>query len=231
MATINATTSQGGYLENERAEATFTWSDVIDSATNATLADVDGTYIYSRANYQGGRSAIFSCSRGYMVFNTSAITGTLTSLNFNIYVNTVLDVVYTPLAILQLTSSPTGTTSLITSDWQYNNGLAVTTDFGVTMDAWNTLVLNNEAISVAETENEMTLQIRDFYFDYDYPTNLTDPPGDGYIEYRYNYASFIPYLEYTMVNNYGQTINGIIPANMSKVDGIAKASISKILGS
>ena len=230
MATINATTSQGGYLDHVRAVSLYNWSDLIDPGFNATTAWVDNTFMYTRAKYQSGRSGTWTCSRGYMVFNTSAITGTLTSLNIWFYVDTVLDINYTPLAILQLTTSPTLSTALTTSDWQYTTGLAVTTDFGVVNDDWNQLVLNNEAVSVPETENEMTLQLRDFYYDYDYGTNLTDPTADGYIIYRNNYSGYIPYLEYTMVTGYGQTVNGIIAANMANVDGIAKSSISKVLG-
>ena len=50
------------------------------------------------------------------------------------------------------------------------------------------------------------------------------------MEYRYNYASFIPYLDYTMTTGYGQTVKGIIAANIGNVNGVAKASISKVIG-
>jgi hypothetical protein len=228
MATINATTSQGGYLDNQRTASLWNWSDVVDaSAGNATLTDVDGTYIYSRAMYQGGRSAFWLCSRGYLVFDTSAITGTLTSLSLMIYVESVFDLNYFPDAIVQLTSSPTLTTALLATDWQYINGNVASSSFSSAGSTWETITLNGNAISVAETESEMTLQIRDAYYDYYISAS---PSADGYMEYRYNYSGFIPYLDYTMVTGYGQTVNGVIAANMSTVDGTAKASISKVLG-
>lgn len=228
MATINATTGQGGYLENQKSAVLWIWSDVTSgSAGNATSSDVNGTYIYTRAMYQGGRSAFWLCDRGYLVFDTSAITGTLTALSLNIYVEGIFDVNYTPDAIVQLTSSPTLTTALLTSDWQYVNGNLASSSFASAGSTWENIVLNGNAISVAETESEMTLQIRDAYYDY---YDSASPSADGYIEYRYNYSGFIPYLDYTMITGYGQTVNGIIAANMSTVDGTAKASISKVLG-
>jgi len=231
MATINATTSQGGYLDNQRAASLFNWSDIIDgSAGYATTSDVNGTYMYTRARYQGGRSAYWACSRGYLVFNTSAITGTLTALSLNVYVESILDLSYTPDAIVQLTNLPDLSNSLLIDHWQYVSGQVASSAFSSAGSTWKNVVLNNDAISVAENNNEMTVQIRDNYYDYDYGTNLASPAADGYMEYRYNYASYIPYLDYTMVTGYGKIVNGIIPANMSKVDGIAKASISKVLG-
>lgn len=230
MATINATTSQGGDLEHQRAASLFSWSDVVDGTFNATNSNVNGTYIYSRARYQGGRSAYWLCDRGYLVFDTSAITGTLTALSLNIYVESVLDLNYTPDAIVQLTSSPTLTTSLLTSDWQYINGNVASSSFASVGFQWETITLNGNAISVAETENEMTLQIRDAFYDYYYSVYTTSPSADGYLQYRYNYSGFIPYLDYTMTTGYGQTVNGVIAANMSRVDGTEKSIISKVLG-
>lgn len=231
MATINATTSQGGYLDNQRAASLYNWSDVIDgSAGYATNSNVNGTYMYTRARYQGGRSAYFACSRSYLVFDTSAITGTLTSLSLNVYVETVLDLSYTPDAIVQLTNLPTLSDFLLVDHWQYTSGQVASDPFSSAGSTWENIGLNANALSVAETENEMTVQIRDNYFDYAYSTYLDSPSADGYIEYRYNYASFIPYLDYTMVTGYGQTVSGIIAANMFNVDGITKSSISKVLG-
>lgn len=231
MATINATTSQGGYLDNQRAASLFNWSDVIDgSAGYATQSNVNGTYMYTRARYQGGRSAYWLCSRSYLVFDTSAITGTLTALSLNVYVESVLDLSYFPDAIVQITNLPTLSDFLLIDHWQYISGQVASDPFSSAGSTWENIGLNANALSVAETNNEMTVQIRDNYYDYDYGTNLTSPSADGYMEYRYNYASFIPYLDYTMITGYGQTVNGVIAANMSKVDGVAKASISKVVG-
>lgn len=228
MPTINATTGQGGYLNNQRSAALFVWSDVVSGgAGNATSGDADGTYIYTRAMYQGGRSPFWLCSRGYLVFDTSVITGTLTALSLNVYVESVWDINYFPDAIVQLTSSPTLSTTILTSDWQYVSGQVASDPFSSAGGTWENIGLNANALSVAENNNEMTVQIRDAYYDY---YDSASPSAEGYMEYRYNYSGFIPYLDYTMITGYGQTVAGIIAANMSTVNGPAKASISKVLG-
>lgn len=229
MATINATTSQGGFLQSVTGALFNTWEDTI-YFVGASSSDVNGTYAYTWATYQGGRSQQWSCRRSYLVFDTSVITGTLTDISLKIYVNNIITSSYTPDMIVEAVTSPTLSTSLTTSDWlPYSYG-AVTTATALGNNTWNTLTLNGTGLSLAETENEITLWLRDNYYDYGYYTNFTDPPGVGYIEYRYNYASFIPYLEYTMITGYGQTVTGIIAANMSSVNGPEKASISKVLG-
>lgn len=226
MATINATTNVGGYLDNNRAESFFTWEDVILSGAG-TAATLNGTYIYTEARYQGGRSAFWNCRRSSLVFDTSAITGTLTDLSLVIYVNAITSV---PDAIVEVVGSPTLSTSLTTSDYlPYSYG-AGSTSFSSAGNTWETITLNNTALSRAETENEITLQLRDAYYDYYYSTYLVDPIGTVNMEYRYNYASFIPYLDYTMTTGYGQTVKGIIAANIGNVNGVAKASISKVIG-
>ena len=229
MATINATTSQGGYVDCALGAAFFSWDDTINNGAG-TAATLNGTYIYTEARYQGGRSGYWNCRRSSLVFDTSAITGTLTDISLKIYVNSINDLTYFPDAIVEVVDSPTLSTSLTISDYlpySYGSGSSAFTSAG---DTWETIALNGTALSRAETENEITLQLRDAYYDYYFSTNLTSPAGNGSIEYRYNYASFIPYLDYTMVTGYGQTVKGIIAASIANVNGVAKASISKVIG-
>jgi hypothetical protein len=89
--------------------------------------------------------------------------------------------------------------------------------------------LNAAAVTTAQDENYINFVVRDNYYDYDYLNNLTDPTVVVSTEYRYNYASFIPYLDYTSYE-YGQTVNGIIAANMANVDGVPKLYITRVLG-
>jgi hypothetical protein len=226
MATINATTSQGGYVEYSLGALFFTWDDTIGNGTG-TAAYLNGTYIYTEARYQGGRSSFWKCQRSSLVFDTSVITGTLTNISLVIYVNAITSV---PDAIVEVVGSPTLASSLTTSDYlpySYGSG---SNSFNSAGNTWETITLNNTALSRAETENEITLQLRDAYYDYYYSTNLAPPVGNVNIEYRYNYASFIPYLDYTMTTGYGQTVKGIIAASIGNVNGVAKASISKVIG-
>jgi hypothetical protein len=230
MPTINATISQGGYLVNTRATSLWTWDDVCYNMIGATSVFTNPQYMYTRAAFSSGRSGTYSCGRGYLVFDTSAITGTLTSISLNVWVDSVFDLIYQPDAIVQLTTSPTLSTSLATSDWQYTAGTNASDPFTPITQGWETIGLNGTALSVAETENEMSLILRDNYYDYSYYSNFTDPAGEGNIAYFYNEAGYIPYLDYTMITGYGQTVNGVIAANIGNVDGISKINISKVLG-
>lgn len=229
MATINATISQGGYLVNSRATSFSTWEDVCYAFSTATSIFTT-TYMYTRASFSGGRGGTWNCGRSYLVFDTSAITGTLTSLSLKVWVDSINNLIYTPDAIVQLTTSPTLSTSLATSDWQYTGGTNASDPFYPFTQGWETIGLNGTALSVAETENEMSLILRDNYYDYSFYSNLDTPAGEGSIAYYYNEAGYIPYLDYTMVTGYGQTVNGVIAANIGNVDGISKINISKVLG-
>lgn len=230
MATINTTTSQGGYLVNTRAVSFSTWEDVCYFFTSATSVFTSPQYMYTRAGFTTGRSGTWSCGRSYLVFDTSVITGTLVSISLNVWVDSIMNLVYTPDAIVQMTTSPNLTTALGLTDWQYTGGQVASDPFAPYTQGWENIGLNANTLSVAETENEMSLILRDNYYDYSFYSNLDTPPGEGNIAYFYNQAGYIPYLDYTMVTGYGKIVNGIIAANMSKVDGIAKASISKVVG-
>lgn len=230
MATINTTTSQGGYLVSARATSFSTWEETCYAFSTATSIFASPQYMYTRAGFTTGRGGTWSCGRSYLVFDTSVITGTLTAISLNVWVDAINDLVYTPDAIVSFTPSPTLLTSLATSDWQYGGGANASDPFTPSTQGWETIGLNGTALSVAETENEMSLMLTDNYYDYSYYSNFTDPAGEGNIAYYYNQSGYIPYLDYTMVTGYGQTVNGIIAANISNVDGIAKSSISKVLG-
>jgi len=230
MPTIDATTSQGGYLKNTKAEALTTWEETCYAFGTATTIDSNGQLIYTQASYAGGRSATWSCSRGYLVFDTSVITGTLTAISLNIFCTGIFDLVYTPNAVVYLGGvTPTLSTALATTDYGFW-GAQASDPFTSVGSTWENIGLNATALSVAETENEMALVLRDSYYDAELYTNLTDPPGNGYMEFYNNEAGFVPYLDYTMVTGYGQTVNGIIAASYQSVDAIAKINISKVLG-
>jgi hypothetical protein len=232
MATINATTAQGGYLDNTRGAALWAWEDVCYTFSTATTANVNGTYAYTRAGVTAGRSPSWINHRTSMVFDTSVITGTLTALSFNIYIEDVNDLNYTPGAYLEIVDAPTLATALTTSNWAPTiDSLAYNLPIVPgTTGYWEAVTLNAGAWAKAESNSEMTLRLRDAYYDYEYYTNLVDPSDDGSITYRYNYASFIPYLDYQVVTTFGETINGIIIANVAKIDGRTKNGIVRVLG-
>ena len=233
MPTIDSTTTQGGYLENERSTALILWSDIVDGTmTTATLVVGDPTYIYTRAAVTTGRSPEWISDRASLVFDTSGITGTVIALSFNIYIQSYFNTYYNPGAYLEIVSDPTLGNILASSDWVPGiDSLATSSPLAPGGSGfWLGTGLNAGAFTYAETYNEMTLRLRDAYYDYEYSTNTTDPTDDGYIGYRFNYSGFIPYLYYEVATSFGQTINGTIIANVGKIDGKSKNAIVRVLG-
>lgn len=225
MPTINTATSQGGYLILNASVSFNLWEDVILNTANAGTNVTSPSTIFSLTGYVSSRGGAWNCRRGYLTFDTSAITGTLTALSLNMYVEAVSN---SPDAIIQSTPSPNLSTALNISDWQYVDEQVFSDPFSPSV-GWMNIGLNAQALSTAQDQNEINFVVRDNYYDYDYLNNLTDPFIVISTEYRYNYASFIPYLDYT-IYEYGQTVNGIIAPNMANVDGVLKANISKVLG-
>ena len=225
MPTINTATSQGGYLILNASVSFNLWEDVILNTANAGTNVTSPSTIFSLTGYVSSRGGTWNFRRGYLTFDTSAITGTLTALSLNMYVEAVSN---SPDAIIQSTPSPNLSTALNISDWQYVDEQVFSDPFSPSV-GWMNIGLNAQALSTAQDQNEINFVVRDNYYDYDYLNNLTDPFIVISTEYRYNYASFIPYLDYT-IYEYGQTVNGIIAPNMANVDGVLKANISKVLG-
>jgi len=230
-----ATTSQGGYLVNSQAVSFASWTDVID-ATSATSTFINSQYIYTRASYTTGRGGIWACGRSYLVFDTTiAYTNTVIAAELYLYVAGYLDVNYTPYAVVQRrTQFPNLTDVLVAGDYD-DSGIPPSANlFSVSpftsTGGWISVTLNQDAKDYIGTNNEVTLVLKDSYYDYDYDTNLTDPPGDGYLQFFHNESGYVPYLYLTLDTGYGQIVNSIIPANFNVINGFSKLNINKING-
>ena len=235
MPTVNetkyATTSQGGYLVNTQGSFGTSWTDVID-ATSATSTFVNSQYIYTRASFTTGRSGQWSCGRSCLVFNTTKTNfGNVTAVSLYLYITSYLDVNYTPYAVVQRrTQFPNLTDVLVAGDYD-KQGSANLFSFPFTgTGGWTGVTLNANGIDYINTNNEVTLVLRDSYYDYDYSLNLTDPPGDGYLQFYNNEAGYVPYLYLTIDTGYGQIVNSIIPASFNVLNGFSKLDIDKMNG-
>jgi hypothetical protein len=133
--------------------------------------------------------------------------------------------------MINYATSPTLTTALSTSDWYTTiNSTALCTAFTPSTSSFNSISLNGTALSLLESESQITFVIRDNFYDYEYYTNLTDPTATGSCTFSGDSLGEVPYLEYAVNTGYGYTINGIITANYTSVDSISKFSISAVNG-
>jgi len=229
-----ATTAQGGYLVNSQATSAASWNDVID-ATSATATFVNSTYSYTRASYTTGRGGTWACGRSYLVFDTYLpYAKQVIAAELYLYVAGYLDVNYTPYAVVQRrTQFPNLTDVLVAGDYD-NAGIPVSANlfsFPFTgTSGWISVTLNQDAIDYIGTNNEVTLVLKDSYYDYDYDLNLTDPPGDGYLQFYHNESGYVPYLYLTVDTGYGQIVNSILPANFNVLNNTSKINIDKMNG-
>jgi hypothetical protein len=228
-----ATTSQGGYLVNSQTTGN-SWQDVID-ATTATGTFVNSQYIYTRASYTTGRSGVWACGRSCLVFNTSiTYVKNVIAAELYLYVDGYLDVNYTPYAVVQRRNQyPNLTDVLVAGDYD-NQGIPVPPNLFsfpfTSTGGWTGVTLNQDAINYININAEVTLVLKDSYYDYDYALNLTDPPGDGYLQFFHNESGKVPYLYLTLDTGYGQIVNSIIPANFDVINGFSKINVDKLNG-
>lgn len=230
MATQNATTAQGGYLTNEKSSLLFTWGEVVNDGS-ATSSTVNYSSMMTEASILFGRSDIWRCRRSYLVFDTSAITGTVTSLDLKAYCTAKGDSNYSPGVIPQITTSPNLSNSLVSGDFDRSVfDVDVSAEVYPAVSSWNTWGLDGYAQSYVQENAEMTIVLRDFFYDYNYDRNGMNPPGIGWCTFYYNTSGYYPYLEYTMVTGYGNTVNGVISANIGLINGVETANIFKVNG-
>jgi hypothetical protein len=146
-----------------------------------------------------------------------------------------LDVNYTPYAVVQRRNQyPNLTDVLVAGDYD-NAGIAPTPNlFSVSpftgTGGWIGVTLNQDAKDYLNVNTEVTLELKDSYYDYEYDTNLTDPPGDGYLQFYNNESGYVPYLYLTLDTGYGQKVNSIIPANFNVINGFSKLNVDKLNG-
>ena len=222
MAT-QTTTTTGGYIDKIEGSLLFTWNDVRNSTTG-TIVGVNPSSSGILARYvSSGRGAGFRIQRTYLAFDLSSVTGTITDITLVLTTNIVYDDV-----IVVESTAPGLATNLTTSDFgDVNFSITYSSAYTLISSSTNSITLNSNAISDANTNGELILGV--INYDYDYlnvqpPDSLSNP---SQIQYSLGTA---PYLSYTAVTGYGNTVIGVISANIGEVNGVATADIGNIIG-
>lgn len=204
----------------------YTWSDTRNAST-ATLAYVYYSGVSINAEYTGLRGNTFRIRRGYLHFDLSSVSGTITDLSLGLY--TKSPSVSKDIIIVKSTA-PDGS-NIATGDFGAAD-LSTTysaefTSFSTTGDTLNSITLNSTAISDANTNSELILAVVDHTYDY----SNSQPTGLGLVlQYHLNSLTYRPILTYTAVTGYGNTVMGVVSANIGEVTGVATANIGKVIG-
>jgi hypothetical protein len=223
MATQTATTTGGRIILNENA-ASFTWDDVRNASTGDIAApNPTNTFVYAKYVI-GGRGSTFNISRTYLAFDLSSVVGTITDLDLVLTLNSGA---FNKVIVLASTA-PGLATNITTADYgDVDFNTTYSSNFTLVASSTNTITLNSTAKNNANLNGELILGVVDYEYDY---LNLQPDPGEIFslgIQYSSGTA---PYLSYTAVTGYGNTVTGVVSANIGEVIGVATADIGKVIG-
>ena len=242
MATITA--SKDGAITRYETEA---FGDVRNGAGETIQQTNSALNNAVRVFYTAGRgSPTYLITRTFMTFDTTAVTGTVSSLTLKIhgYGQNSAD-----LRVVKSTAFGNGNNDdLITSDFTAINGLSginslgkpanvanVYTDSDITSwstTAYNTISLNSYAASDIQNNNHFTIAIVEANHDF---TGIAQTTSGENLRSGMNYVeanpSKRPYIEFTeTATGYSHTVAGVASGDISKVTGVATADISKVAG-
>ena len=226
--------SAGGTLGDAWGTAKGTNVTTGNSAGNTSTADDFG----SRTEAARGGQFLATNYRAYFYFDLSSITTTITGITFTARGGTnSTNQNGDWIAVRANQDADFGT--IATSDYTlvYNSS-AVFTNYSQNVASWsynadNTVTLNPTAVSKANSEGELCVGLMNYTYDYD-GAEVEESIGDIFNSLSFvNSGTTRARLTVTHADapsGYGNEVNNIIPASISKVLGIATADISKVTG-
>ena len=185
----------------------------------------------------------YTVYRSFIVFDTSGITGTVASATLSIRGVSTND--GSVIAVKSNAFGGDGGTALASGDfdaiagWSAGSSLAGSaTVYGsqILTSSWSTSGYNNftatsDLLSDMKNQNVVIICFMDYTNDYlnsALTSNVYLNCGGYYAEYSGTTRD--PKIDYTLATGYGNAVNGIAAANISKINGIATANIDKVNG-
>ena len=216
MPTLNATKwghiVSSNYSSHAAARGASSGNSVSSNPSSGTVDAIR----YRRFSAKG--STFYAITRAFYYFDTSAITGTVSSATLNIRSGD--HVLGNDVIVVQSTAfSGDGSTDLVTAD--YNNvNFTSTRSSNTTYDRGvnNAITLNATALTEIQNNNAFIVAVLQYYNDQQDSAlgSNTDLANE------INYAT-TGYLDYTVSGG-----GGTGPANLTSLNGIAKADITSI---
>lgn len=226
--------SAGGTLGDAWGTAKGTNVTTGNSVGSTSTADDFG----SRTQAARGGQFLATNYRAYFYFDLSSITTTITGITFTARGGTnSTNQNGDWIAVRANQDADFGT--IATSDYTlvYNSS-TVFTNYSQNVASWsynadNTVTLNPTAVSKANSEGELCVGLMNYTYDYD-GAEVEESIGDIFNSLSFvNSGTTRARLTVTHADapsGYGNEVNNIIPASISKVLGIATADISKVTG-
>lgn len=226
MATLTAS-KWGKVTSNNQT----THSGARDAILGAATQNPTGTEVTAIEYLRGaarGRGSIYRVSRVFYYFNTSAITGTVSSATLNIKgtsFSTSADVIVVPSTAF----SGDGSTNLANTDIA---NISFNTNYSNEYTGWtsstNSITLKSQALSDIQNNNYFICAV----IEYDHDYLDTAPSSNSSFYNSVDFASAnLAYLDYTeAAGSDVATLNGLISSDITSFNTIAHADIEAING-
>lgn len=217
-------------LVNQLDSTGYTWADTRNAATatgpSSLIPQTTGPRAYK---ITGGRGNYWVIQRPAFGFDFSGVSGTITSMTLKLYKGTTTSIMSN---IIVVKNSNTWSTAPANDDYDvdlstpYSSAFTLNSSGG--LGDLKSVTLNSTAMSDAVGNSDFNISVVDKDNDYDNvaPTGITLGQATFYL-YDVNYY---PRIEYTAVTGYGNTVTGVLSANIGKVTGVATANVDKVIG-
>ena len=228
-----------------------TWADARDASTanSVRATDTNGDPFAVTAEKSTARGGVMACFRYFLAFDTSGVTGTVSSATITLTSDVISPAYSIGDIILVKASKPDLSTNIAAADFDAIPGFsagntmsgnvtdysAEFTSYSNTDGATNVITLNSNALS--DISNLSVFAVAVVNFDHDYsnsaPSSGTRLANGVYFADTTTNTAYKPKLTYTLAPAAPSEIakiNAIAIASVDKIDGTAKANYSKVLG-
>ena len=241
MPTIYAETSDG--IISSGIKPSFAGARDYTGLVTPSTSITDIAFACESLVFTGRGAAQYRVTRSFFNFDTSGISGTVSSATFKIVVQVTpstfdfivisADTAFTLLAFPP--GQPCSTNTLGSQDFD-------NVDFSTPYSAKQTIstrgygagyvsvTLNSDALTAIKNNNCFKIAVVEH--DSDYSNSAPSGAGQymGILFSDYAGTTKDPALDYTLATGYGNDISGVAAANIGKVDGVATANIEKVIG-
>ena len=239
MPTITAST-QGGivYTNNQTSHANARNADT-GTVVIGTAGRSQNAFSYVRSAGRSGTA--YAIYRSFLQFDTSGITGTVSSATLKIqgYINGLADII-----VVKSTAFGSGYegTSLVKEDFDSIPGFTDdqsmsgnVTDYSSEITTWSTsdyneITLNAQALT--DMQNDDVFKIAIINHDHDYSNSdpgINAANRGGMIFENYSGTETDPIIDYTLASTgYSHDVSGLAAASIAEVNTVATANIGKI---
>ena len=232
MPTTNVTASRQG-VGSFFSFFASSWSDIRDSTSASAVntytsdTDVSSAIIAGFELFRGGGAGI--CNRTFLFFDTSSITGTITSATLQ-----VAGVSAGSGSVIPVKSTAwggSGSSTTLTS--AMFNDLSFNTTYGGTISNWstsgyNTFTLNNNAINAMNSDDYLNVDLINQTYDQQdvAPNNNQFDNGIRFRDSTYPIRLVIT----SAAAGYGNDVIGVDNLNIAEVNGVQTSLIETVIG-